>query len=360
MTKNAWIRVATLLLCAAGITVAYEQLKTEDAMVRAAQNLLASLNEEQKAKAILAFNDQKRVSWHFVPDGGYENTYKHGRPGLTYKEMVPPQRRLADALLSASLSRAGFIKATTIMSLEEILRTTEQDTTGRRDTDRYYYCFFGEPSTTGTWGLRVEGHHVSLSFTMKEGELIGTSPAFFGANPHQVREGLRTGLRALAREEDLARNLMKSLSEEQRKQALIDDAAYRDIVTGVALRAELEGAPRGLQASKMSGRQAEALMNVIAEYAANVPADIAAKRLTAVEDTPRDQIYFAWAGNIEPGHGDYYRVQGPGFLIEYDNTQGRNNHSHTVWRDLKSDFGLDVLALHHRLYDHGLGVVAAD
>jgi len=268
MTGHARIRIALLLLCAAGITAAYEQLKTEDAMVVAGKNFLASLNQEQKAKAVLAFGDQKRVSWHFVPDSGYENTYKHGRPGLTYKEMVPPQRRLADALLSASLSRAGFIKATTIMSLEEILRTTEQDTTGRRDTERYYFCFFGEPSTTGTWGLRVEGHHISLSFTMKDGTLVGSSPAFFGANPHEVREGLRTGLRALAREEDLARNLMKSFSEEQRKQALIDDAAYRDIVTGVALRAKLEGAARGLQASKMSAAQVDALMNVIAEYAA--------------------------------------------------------------------------------------------
>jgi hypothetical protein len=195
---------------------------------------------------------------------------------------------------------------------------------------------------------------------MRDGTLIGTSPAFFGANPHEVREGLRTGLRALAREEDLARSLMKSLSEEQRKQALIEDAAYRDIVTGVSLRAELEGVPRGLQASKMSARQVDALMNVIAEYAANVPADIAARRLKAVEDTPRDRIYFAWAGSIEPGQGDYYRVQGPAFLVEYDNTQGGNNHSHTVWRDLKSDFGLDVLALHHKLYDHGLGAIAAD
>ena len=355
MTKHVKMRMAALLLCAAGITTAYEQLRTEDVMVRAAKNFLASLSEEQKAKAVLPFSDQKRVSWHFFPDGGYERTYKHARPGVAYKEMAPPQRRLADALLSASLSQAGFIKAVTIMSLEEVLHAAGSASS---DTELYYYCFFGEPSATGTWGLRVEGHHVSCSFTMKDGTLISTSPQFFGAHPHEVREGLSTGLRALGREEDLARSLVQSLSEDQRKQALIDDVAYSEILTGVAVRAKLEGSPRGLQASKMSPRQIEALMSLIAEYAANVPADVAAKRMKTVEDT--DQIYFAWAGATEPRQGHYYRVQGPAFLIEYDNTRDENNHSHTVWRDPKSDFGLDVFALHHRLYDHGMGLIAAD
>lgn len=353
-TKHVQIRMAALLLCAAGITTAYEQLRTEEVLVRAAKNFLASLSEEQKAKTVLPFSDQKRVSWHFFPDGGYKRTYKHDRPGVAYREMAPAQRRLADALLSASLSQAGFIKAVTIMSLEEILR----ETSASYDTELYYYCFFGEPSASSTWGLRVEGHHVSLSFTMKDGTLISTSPLFFGAHPHEVREGLSTGLRALGREEDLARSLVKSLSEDQRKQALIDDVAYEEILTGVDVRAKLEGSPRGLQASKMSRRQIDALMGLIAEYAANVPADVAARRMKTVEDT--DQIYFAWAGPTEPRQGHYYRVQGPAFLIEYDNTRDESNHSHTVWRDPKTDFGLDVFALHHRLYDHGLGVIAAD
>jgi hypothetical protein len=189
---------------------------------------------------------------------------------------------------------------------------------------------------------------------MKDGKLVGTSPAFFGANPHEVREGQREGLRALGREEDLARGLMKSLNDGQKKTALIDGTAYKDILTGPAIRAKIEGAPRGLQASKMNAGQVDALMNLIAEYANNVPPDVAAKRMAAVKSTPKDQLYFAWAGSIEPGAGDYYRVQSPTLLIEYDNTQNKNNHSHTVWRDLKSDFGFDVFAFHHRMYDHGI------
>jgi hypothetical protein len=347
-----------LLLCASGIVTAYEQLRTEDVMARTARSFLASLSDQQKARAVLPYSDEKWQRWHYFPDGGFERTYTHGRPGLVYKEMTPPQRRLADALLAASLSQAGFIKAATIMSLEDFLRTTGIEPLS--DSERYYFCFFGTPSPEGTWRLRVEGHHVSLNFTMKAGEVVSASPMFLGSNPHEVREGPLTGMRILGREEDLARNLMKALSEDQRRLALIDDVAYPDIVTGVSLRVELEGSPRGLQGSKMSGPQWDALMSLIAEYASNVPLDITAQRMKAVEDTPREGVYFAWAGSLEAGQGHYYRVQGPAFLVEYDNTLNNNNHSHTVWRNPKSDFGLDVFALHHRLYDHGLGTSAAD
>ncbi|GIS97902.1 MAG: hypothetical protein CM1200mP25_1390 [Acidobacteriota bacterium] len=40
---------------------------------------------------------------------------------------------------------------------------------------------FGEPSTTGTWSWRYEGHHISHSWTVINGELNSTTPQFFGA-----------------------------------------------------------------------------------------------------------------------------------------------------------------------------------
>lgn len=360
MTKHAKLRLLILFLSAFALTAAYHHIKTETAMVETAKNFLASLTPEQRAKAVNTFGAESRAHWHFVPDANYEKTYGHGRRGLVYKQMTPHQQRLADALLSAGLSRSGFIKTTTIMSLEDILRMLEKDTTGRRDPEGYFIGFFGEPSATGTWSWSLEGHHVSLNFTLKGGKLVASSPTFFGANPHEVREGPRAGLRVLGSEEDVARNLMKSLDAGQQKQALIAAEAYRDIVTGASVRAKLEGDPQGLPTSKMNAKQFEALQDLIAVYAHNLPEDVAARRLEAVKATPRDKIHFAWAGGVEKGVGDYYRVQGPTFLIEYNNTQGRNNHSHTVWRDFQGDFGFDVLAMHHRLFDHGLGTVRAD
>jgi hypothetical protein len=63
-----------------------------------------------------------------------------------------------------------------------------------------------------------------------------------------------------------------------------------------------------------------------------------------------DKIYFAWAGAREPGIGHYYRVQGPTFVLELDNTQNGANHVHALWRDTERDFGKDLLKEH---YEHG-------
>ena len=183
---------------------------------------------------------------------------------------------------------------------------------------------------------------------------MSASPTFFGGNPHEVREGDRKGLRTLEREEDLARKLVRSLNENQQKQAIVADVAYEDILTVAETRAQLEGEPEGLPASEMTEEQLDVLMDLIAEYAHNMPPEIAAVRMKAALETPREKLYFAWAGSTEPGVGDYYRVHSPTFLIEYDNTQNENNHSHSVWRDFEGDFGFDVLAWHHRRHDHGL------
>jgi hypothetical protein len=348
------MRFLVVLLSAAALTAAYHRTKTETVMVDTAQRFLASLSPEQRAKAVIDFSDKDRMNFHYVPDSSFQSTYGYPRRGLVYREMDAPQRRLADALLSAGLSQTGFVKVVTIMSLEDILRVLESDTARRRDVEKYYFSVFGEPSQTGTWGWRVEGHHISLHFTLKGGTLVSSSPTFLGANPHEVRQGPRNGVRPLGKEEDLARELVRSLDAGQQKAALVADEAYSDILTRADTRAKLDNQAPGLPASKLNSRQFEALTALLQEYAQNLPPDIAEARLKAVQSAARDKIFFAWAGSIEPGKGDYYRIQAPSFLVEYDNTQNNNNHSHTVWRDFEGDFGRDVLAWHHRLYDHGL------
>ncbi len=353
MSKTIQVRLLTIALALAAATTAYHQ-STEQAMLDAANHYLNSLTTEQRGQTLFAFGQQDRETWHFVPGNSFEQTYKYKRRGLTYGGMQPEQRHLADALLTAGLSKAGFIKAKSVMSLEEVLRVAEGDLTGRRDPSRYHFSVFGEPSSDGAWGWRVEGHHISLHFTLKGGKLVSTSPTFFGSNPHKVIAGPRKGLRPLGREEDVARELMKSLDPAQRKQALVAETAYRDILTAASTRAMLDNQPPGIQASKLNEAQFAMLADLLAEYAGNLPAEQAAKRMDVVKATPRDQMLFAWAGGIEQGKGDYYRVQAPTFLVEYDNTQNKNNHSHTVWRDYANDFGRDVLAAHHEAFEHGL------
>ncbi len=331
---------------AAGFLGAAGHDKTSDTMASAANNLLASLDADQRKTLMLDMGDAERVDWHFIPKE---------RKGLSMLDMSPDQHHLLHALLSASLSRTGYGKTTTVMSLEAVLRKIEEAAGGNpftsmRDPLRYHVTFFGAPSEDGDWGWSFEGHHVSLNFTVVAGDATASTPLFLGANPHRVPSGPREGLRALGREEDLARTLLESLDDEQRKKAVVGDEAPRDIFSSNQPRVKRQ-VPRGVPASALSEEQRELLDALIDEYAGNVPPDLAAKRRAQVK-AAGNAIHFAWMGPDEPGAPHYYRVQAPDFVIEYDNVQNAANHSHTVWRDFDGDFGRDLLAEHHRDYEH--------
>lgn len=322
-----------LLLVAAGT-----RSHTPHVMSGAANALLNSLDAEQKATIQFDFNNEERLNWHFIP---------RERKGLSYKKMTGEQRPLALALLSASLSQQGFIKATSIMSLEEILKIQEKNTPpGRRDPENYFFSIFGTPSETGTWGFRFEGHHVAMNFTIVDNK-VASSPMFYGTNPAEVKEGPRKGLRVLGHEEDLGRELVQSLTAEQKKTAIVAEVALKDIITMASRKAALEGQPSGLSAAKMTQKQRQLLMNLLDEYANNIPEQGAAARREQIKKAGTN-LNFAWTGGINRGEGHYYRVQGPTFLVEYDNTQNGNNHVHSVWRDYNGDFGYDLLGNHYQ------------
>jgi hypothetical protein len=310
-------------------------------MVRAANTFLADLTSDQRARAVFDFADAERLNWHFIP---------RERRGLPFKEMNEAQQRLARALLEAGLSQHGLHKASTIMELEQVLRELGGDP-NVRDPERYFFSIFGAPSDTAPWAWRVEGHHLSLNFTVAGSTTVATAPAFFGANPAEVRTGSRQGLRALAEEEDLARELVTSLDATQRAVAISSTEAPRDIITGNAAQVE-PLAPAGISVSALNAAQAALLVKLLDEYLSRMADDIAATRRAQLERTDFGQVSFLWAGSIERGQPHYYRIQGPTFLIEYDNTQNDANHVHTVWRDFAGDFGRDVLREHYRDAEH--------
>jgi hypothetical protein len=204
---------------------------------------------------------------------------------------------------------------------------------------------FGTPSKKQTWGWRVEGHHVSLRFNVANGTVVASTPSFFGSNPAEVLDGPRKGTRILAAEEDSARALLTALDASQRTQAVINAVAPNEIVTTNKLEVS-PLSPIGIQASAMTAAQRELLMKVIDVYAGFMADDLAADRLARLKKAGLEKIAFAWAGEAERGKKHYYRIQGPTFLIEYDNTQNNGNHIHSVWRDFTNDFGRDLLREH--------------
>ena len=347
-------RTLLALACAfACLSVVYSAEKSAASMAGAATKFLSSLTPEQRQKAAFAFDSEERLKWHFIP------TEMFARNGLTVGEMTEAQRQTAHGLLQSGLSQRGYMTVTAIMDLETVLNALEsaQRHAGRggesmvRDPVRYFFSVFGTPSPRGAWGWRVEGHHVSLNFTVVNGSFVAASPSFFGSNPAEVREGPKKGTRILATQEDSARALLTALDDGQRKQAVIDAAAPNDISTMNAVDIK-PLAPGGIGVDKLNAKQREMLMAVIDSYASAMAPDIASERLDRIRKAGVEKVTFAWAGEAARGQRHYYRVQGPTFLIEFDNTQNNANHIHSVWRDFQGDFGRDLLREHLKTSAH--------
>ena len=349
LMTSRWIAAAILTVPALGLTDAAAG-PSAASMAGAATKFLASLTPEQRQQAMFTFDGDERTHWHFIP------TELFPRNGLTIKQMNQSQRKLAHELLKAGLSQRGYMTATQIMDLESVLAALEAAQRAAapslprgnpllRDPERYFFSIFGTPSTRNTWGWRVEGHHMSLNFTVVNGTLVAGSPSFFGSNPAEVRDGPKKGTRVLGPEEDAARSLIESLDSSQREKAIINGIAPNDIVTMAKVKID-PLSPAGIPASALTAGQRALLRKLIDVYTGYMADDIAADRLTRIEKAGRDRVAFAWAGSLDRGQKHYYRVQGPTFLIEYDNTQNDANHIHSVWRDFNGDFGEDLLREH--------------
>jgi hypothetical protein len=346
-TMKNWIapRLALLTLLAPLALTPAPAHEAASQMAELASAFLGALTPEQQAVARFPMDSDERENWHFIP---------RERLGLTMSAMTPQQRLLAQALLTTGLSADGVRKALTIMSLEEILWEMEgagqdEEKRGqvreRRDPLKYHLSIFGDPGPEGAWGWRVEGHHLSLNFTIKDGRLLRATPAFFGSNPGEVRQGPLSGLRVLGVEEECGRSLAKALTPQQLAKARISNEAPKDILTSAERKVSpLE--PDGLSELEMTVGQQAMLHRLIREYLDRARPEIA--EATWAEIRAAGKIHFAWAGGLELGEPHYYRVQGPTFLLEYDNVQNDANHVHCVWRSFDGDFGRDILAEHHR------------
>ena len=334
--------LALMLLPGLAETIAAQNAPSAPTMVDAGRAFLATLNPAQKSEAVFPFNSEERFRWFYTPVP---------RKGIPLKELNATQQKAALALLRAGLSEQGYTKAETIRKLEEVLRELEQGKGPTRDPDLYFFTFFGEPAENGAWGWRYEGHHCSQNWTIVNGKSFGSSPQFFGANPAEVREGPMKGTRVLAAEEDLGRSLVKSLTAEQRAEAVLSASAPKDIVTSNQRNAAIQD-DKGVAYSKLSKEQQGTLLALIEVYLGAQPTAQAHQRLDKIRQTGFDRIKFAWMGGLEKGEGHYYRVQGSTFLIEFDDTQNDANHIHCVWRDFNGDWGEDLLAEHYRNSPH--------
>jgi hypothetical protein len=342
--KRIAIAAALVLTFIGGATIASQ--RSAASMAGAADKWLTSLSADQRQRATFPFDSEERMKWHFIPNEMFP------RQGVTIKEMSEPQRALARDLIKTGLSAHGYMTATSIMELENVLQVIEgPQRRFPRDHEAYHLTVFGTPGDKTAWGWRLEGHHISVRFDIVGGSATASTPAFFGSNPAEVRDGPQKGTRVLGPEEDAARALLDSLDEKQKAVAIVLPEAPGDIVTMIAPKVD-PLSPIGIKAAALTKPQREKLMQLVDVYTSLMIADVATDRMEKLRKAGLDNIAFAWAGATEKGKKHYYRVQGPTFLVEYDNTQNDGNHIHSVWRDFNGDFGRDLLREHLKSMPH--------
>jgi hypothetical protein len=312
----------------------------------AAERLLDVLDPDQRRLATAPFDTPDHQEWTYLPGP---------RPGLAVAELTDSQRGAAVALLATGLSADGVAAAQGIMELDDILRELEQEQgrSGwqRRGSGQYWIRILGRPGPSDPWAWRVNGHHLAVHLTVV-GESVAGTPQFFGANPAVVPSGPRAGWQVLKPEEGLARQLLVTLGDEQRASALVDPVAPQDILTRDDPIAEASRVPAGLAFGRLAGAERALAEKLLRVYLDRLAPELARASWQEIEEAGLDAVTFAWAGEVEPRRGHYYALRGPTFLVEYDNVQNNANHVHTVWRDLRNDWGVDVLAEHYRAARH--------
>ena len=306
----------------------------------AAEALMKGIDDKQKEALMAPMNDKERENFRYTP---------RDRSGLFYKELDAKQREAVFALLKTAMSEKGLLKAKQVMMLEGILAKLV-NRPEFRDPEKYWVAVFGTPGDAKGWGWKFEGHHLSLNFTIV-GDKVALTPSFYGSNPGEVREGEHKGLRVLADEEDVAKDLVQALLKRGVKEVIYTDKPPKEILTKEKRKAD-PMKPEGISAAKMNQSEQAILFQLLEVYLHRYRQELAEDELQVIIKGGMDKLHFGWAGSLEKGEAWYYRVQGPSFLMEAANSQNDANHVHAVWRKFDGDFGRDILGDHFKDHDH--------
>ncbi|CAN5302505.1 DUF3500 domain-containing protein [soil metagenome] len=328
---------------------------------KCAKALHSSFSKTQKISGLLSFTDTSRLKWNNLPVG------LRARAGTSIGNMDNEQRRLVHRLLSASLSSQGYLKATGIMHLDELInrfydtlyvKKAFSDTTYKFvkslkwSPRNYFFAFFGSP-LEAQWGYKLEGHHLSINFTFV-GDKLSVTPFFVGTDPAEYLFSEYAGWRVLGQEEDLGLRLVNLLTEPQKKKAVASTAVPRDIITSAESGKRLVDY-WGIKGTELNKDQKDILQNIIKEFVFNLEYEKANLEYSKILQAGIDKIYFGWIGGFEEKQSHYYILNGPTFLIEFDNNGGPRkeaNHIHAIWREKGNEYGEDVLKAHYKSERH--------
>jgi len=310
---------ATVAVLSDEAPVGIESAETVAAMQTAAQAFLTGLSDKQRATATYTFDNPERWNWHWAVKQ---------RNGIATADLDAKQIELGWALLRTGTTELGFSRMQNIIEL--------QDREVGRSNGRYHFTVFGEPGAP-RWGWRFEGNHISVNATIA-GQHFTLTPLFQGVVPTTAKSGPRPGERVLDRLENAARELVLALAEQERKVAVFRPNSFTALATGS--KRNITPLPAtGLAKSALTDPQLGLMSEVVNEYIAIMPTGMGQQQRAHYDNANPNDVYFGWAGSLEPNKPQYYRLQGPRFLLEFDNSRNSGTHVHSVWRDFAQDFG---------------------
>ncbi len=298
----------------------------------AAERFLARLAPDKRKQALFAWNGTTWKNWNYF---GFPSLIK---PGLRLEQMSDGEKVAAWDLLALILSPVGLEKARNVMTLQAVL-AQRGDRSARRSSERFSLAFFAQPSVTGAWGFRLEGHHLSLSIAVHDNLIVSVTPSSFSANPNRVARGPHRGLVTLQAEEDLARRLAKDLDHTQLNTAQQSANAMRNILS-MAGRERRHTNKQGLPAADLKPGQRDLIWQLVEAYAVDhLTPELAAAQRRRIRSGDQSAVHFAWYGPNDPNQAFGYRIIGDSLVIELGSVDPRARHLHTIYHDVDNVLG---------------------
>lgn len=331
--RNVMIGGAAVGLCSALPGPALAGTKTSGPEMREkATAFLAGLDENQRNAAVMPFEGSGRKAWNFMLGS-------RRAPGLALEQMTDAQKDLALDLLATGTSKLGLEKAMNIMLQQDILRDEWGKGSPDRNRERFSVQVYGTPAASGAWSWRWEGHHLSLTFTLVDDEVISTTPSSFSSEPNTVPSGPHRGLVVLKDEETLGRQLFTDLGSANRSGALVWARSPGNIRSNRGAENRVAEENAGIALGDMSQPQMDIALRIIEVYTTEVlPEPLAQPQADRLAGEDMTAVRFAWGGEDLDG-SIYYRLTGAGFLIEFASLVNQPLHLHAVFHDTVRNFG---------------------
>jgi len=321
----------------------------------AAEKFISSLTGVQLARTMFPVDDLQWRKWM--------NQHFYVRQGISFDEMDDAQREAAFALMRASLSAKGFELTRNVMRLNETLAELADDHVFLGEW-LYFITIMGKPSATEPWGWQLSGHHAIINYFVL-GDQVVMTPLFLGSEPVRATSGKYKGIEVLQQEQNDGLEMLRGLSEAQRKQAILSFSKTGNNNLTEAFRDNVVLDYAGMRANDLTNPARRRLLDLVHLYVSNTDDGHTRVRMDEVE-RHLENTWFAWIGGTEAESTFYYRVHSPVILIEFDHQRPANlakfaadpkkptqQHVHCVVRTPNgNDYGKDLLRQHYLAHPH--------